>query len=504
MSSLLIALFSYPAAGGQGGAGVAWLWTLLCTAGAGIFLAADWITFLLAWETAAWTSAALAMRSRERSPAREKAHFALSLTASCLIMAAIFLLADSSDSLAMAESVALLAGQWAAQPGLTGVILLLFSLGFLLQAALGALPAAERDTDSSALLRTVPVACGVYGLAVTLIPAFSGPGAPSFYGDGLGWLGALAALCASVLALFQADIRRVLALNTVQTLGIILLGLSSRSAAGAAGALFQALNHTLFKTDLSLSLAAFASSGGEGRAPSAGGRPCFSPAAVALLAGGAAAAALPPSGAFVSMLLILSSLAFKGSWVLAAAVLISWALNLLSLVLTLPLPLPLGPLCWGGGKGYAAASWRKTALILLAVSIAAAGIFPQLALVPLQAALGALGGKDPGSLQSGVFWWVGGAFLSYGALGLALLLGRRRRAGAEEGVAGGAAFLLEVKRAAALVLEKVSLRRWSQPLARSLASRYARGKRLLARPPWGRLALAAFLVLILWLGLMRW
>jgi len=498
MSSLLIALFSYPAAGGQGGAGAAWLWTLLCAAGAGIFLAADWITFLLAWETAAWTSAALAMRSRERSPARDKAHFALSLAASCLIMAAIFLLADSSDSLAMAESVALLAGQWTARPGLTGVILLLFSLGFLLQAALGALPAAERDTDSSALLRTVPVACGVYGLAVTLIPAFSGPGAPSFYGDGLGWLGALAALCASVLALFQADIRRVLALNTVQTLGIILLGLSSRSAAGAAGALFQALNHTLFKTDLSLSLAAFASSGGEGRAPFAGGRSCFSPAAVALLAGGVAAAALPPSGAFVSMLLILSSLAFKGSWVLAAAALFSWALNLLALVLTLPLP--LGPLRWGGGKGYAAASWRKTALILLAVLIAAAGIFPRLALVPLQAALGALGGKDAGSLQSGVFWWVGGAFLSYGALGLALLLGRRRRARAEEGVASGAAFLLEVKRAAALVLEKVSLRRWSQPLA----SRYARGKRLLARPPWGRLALAAFLVLILWLGLLRW
>lgn len=71
-------------------------------------------------------------------------------------------------------------------------------------------------------------------------------------------LGAAAAIVCSLQAMFEKDVRRMLAFSSVAQAGFILMGLSLASGAGMSAAVFYVLAHALMKAALFMALGAFA------------------------------------------------------------------------------------------------------------------------------------------------------------------------------------------------------------------------------------------------------
>jgi hydrogenase-4 component B len=118
----------------------------------------------------------------------------------------------------------------------------------------------------SALMSGVMVAVAAYGLIRVLVDWIGT--APSWIGATVLVLGGLSALGGITYALFQSDLKRLLAFSTVEHLGIVALGLGAclllrrhgadAWAAFALGAsLLHAINHAVFKALLFLGAGAF-------------------------------------------------------------------------------------------------------------------------------------------------------------------------------------------------------------------------------------------------------
>jgi multicomponent Na+:H+ antiporter subunit D len=116
----------------------------------------------------------------------------------------------------------------------------------------------------------------------------------------LAWAGAAAILVGGVLAVRQADARRMLAYSSVSQLGYIGLGLGLANPVGLAGAYLHILNHAVMKSCLFLVVGAAVARGGRTRLGALGldrGMPvtatCTVVAAISMIG-------LPPAGGFFS------------------------------------------------------------------------------------------------------------------------------------------------------------------------------------------------------------
>ena len=101
----------------------------------------------------------------------------------------------------------------------------------------------------SALFSALMVNLGVVALARMVLQIF--PGVPSLSALLTG-LGVVSALVGSAMALVQDDLKRLLAWDTVAQTGVLVTGFASRTAHGVAGAVYQMVNHGLFKALLFL------------------------------------------------------------------------------------------------------------------------------------------------------------------------------------------------------------------------------------------------------------
>jgi len=129
---------------------------------------------------------------------------------------------------------------------------------------------AEADDDATSLLSSVigkagiwammifslRVLPGIYGLESPelWIQAF-GSGPYSFLSGLLGWIGVLTALAATVIAVFQEDIKYTLAWSSISQLGYIILAFSLFDHFGWTAAIYLSINHFLFKAMLFLAVA---------------------------------------------------------------------------------------------------------------------------------------------------------------------------------------------------------------------------------------------------------
>ncbi|MFW6269533.1 MAG: complex I subunit 5 family protein, partial [Bacillota bacterium] len=126
-------------------------------------------------------------------------------------------------------------------------------------------------TPASALLSAVMIKAGVYGLLRT-VNLIMTPG----HGNGTGiseilswnlsgnlgfvllWLGIISMFLGGFLALFQKNMKKILAYSSVSQVGYIIMGLGvaaymgSHGAIGLQGALYHVFNHALFKGSLFL------------------------------------------------------------------------------------------------------------------------------------------------------------------------------------------------------------------------------------------------------------
>jgi formate hydrogenlyase subunit 3/multisubunit Na+/H+ antiporter MnhD subunit len=114
---------------------------------------------------------------------------------------------------------------------------------------------AEADDDFTAILSSIVSKAGIFGLLI--IAAHLGVQSeigldPAYV---LGWIGILTATFGAMMAVFQEDIKRLVAYSSMGQLGYIVTGIALMSHLGWVSAMYMTVNHFLFKGILFLSIA---------------------------------------------------------------------------------------------------------------------------------------------------------------------------------------------------------------------------------------------------------
>ncbi len=294
-----------------------------------VFGASDAFAFLLAWELMALSSAALVIGAKPVHEQVAAGYLYLAVThlaTAALVVAFGVLTAAAGGSLAFAD--------WAQAAGTLpplardGVFALLV-VGFGTKA--GAmplhvwLPRAHPAAPShvSALMSGVMIKTGIFGL-VRLGMGVLGPG-PEAWGIALLVIGAVSAVLGILYALMEHDLKRLLALSSIDNIGIVFLGLGAAvllaghglaTAAGfaLAAALLHGLNHGVFKALLFLAAGAVQAAAGTRNLNRLGGLARAMPmTALAFGVGAAAISGLPPLNGFASEWLTFHALIGAGA-----------------------------------------------------------------------------------------------------------------------------------------------------------------------------------------------
>jgi hydrogenase-4 component B len=379
---------------------------LLIAAMAGVMLAADGITFLIAWEVMA-LSAFFLVATEDEQPAVRQAGW-LYLVATHVGTLALFALFALLWSLTGSPELRPLPNA-ALGPGATSGVLLLAFLGFGLKAGIVPfhfwLPDAHASAPShvSALLSGVLLKVAVYGLLRTLSLL---PPPPPGWGIAVLLLGSASALYGVAFALGQHDLKRLLAYHSIENVGIIVMGLGLAllgtsahqpvwAALGIGGCLLHVWNHGLFKALLFFGAGSVLHGTGTRDIEQLGGLG-RSMRGTALLFGLGALAicGLPPLNGFVSELLIYVGLfrvagdAVPGPW--AAAALVAPVLAMVGALAVACFVKAWGSVFLGHARSAAAAGAHESppsmriAMGFLAAACIAIGILPVLALPPLE------------------------------------------------------------------------------------------------------------------------
>ena len=290
----------------------------------GVLIADDAFVFLASWEFMSLSSWLLVLSDHTNPEARRAAHvyLVMAVVGTFCLLAAFGLLAGHEGAFAFSAMRA------AHLHGLAGgLVVILALMGAGSKAGMvplhAWLPLAHPAAPShvSALMSGVMTKVAVYALIRILF---------DLKGD-IGWawgfvlmvMGALTAVLGVLYALFQRDVKTLLAYSTVENVGVIIiaLGLSAAfrdhgevalSALALVAALYHVINHALFKTLLFLGAGSVVMATGERRLDRLGGLLNRMPVTgICFLVGSAAIAALPPLNGFVSEWLVFQSL-FKG------------------------------------------------------------------------------------------------------------------------------------------------------------------------------------------------
>lgn len=180
---------------------------------------------------------------------------------SALILFCIGVLHALTGSLNMADIALRLANVDSPAPlmlalgGLTAGLMVksaLFPLHAWLPDAHGSAP-----SPISALLSALVVKIGVFGL-LRLYPMFAAADALRFAPvyEILAWLGAISILAGALFALFQHDIKLMLAYSTISNIGYVVLGIGLANELATTGAGIHIANHAIIKATLFLAAGA--------------------------------------------------------------------------------------------------------------------------------------------------------------------------------------------------------------------------------------------------------
>jgi len=255
----------------------------------------------------------------------------------------------------------------------------------------------------SALMSGVMIKVAIYGLVRVLVEWVGV--LPSWIGVLVLAIGALSAVGGVVYALFQHDLKRLLALHSIENVGIIVLGLgaclllrergaSTWAAFALAAALLHTLNHAVFKALLFLGAGAFERAVGPLELDRLGGLLRRMPwTGGAFLVGAMAIAGLPPLNGFASEWLTLQALLHVPAYggiptgvagaVALAALASTAALALFCFVKVVGLVLLGRPRRHAAETAEEAAVPMRAAVVALAVACVVLGTAPGLLFSPL-------------------------------------------------------------------------------------------------------------------------
>ncbi len=278
-----------------------------------VVLADDAFTFLVSWESMSLASWALVM-AHHRVPENARAGFIYLLMASfgtLALLLAFGVLAGSDGHYAFAAMRAA-----TMTPASATLVLILILIGTGSKAGLVPLhvwlPLAHPAAPShvSALMSGVMTKVAVYGFIRVVFDLI---GAPAWW-----WslpvlvLGGVTAVMGILYAMWQSDLKRLLACSTVENVGVIFVGLGlalafrtaampTAAALAMTAALLHVFNHSLFKSLLFFVAGAVLTATGARDMEKLGGLIHRMPkTAVVFLVGAVAISALPPLNGFVS------------------------------------------------------------------------------------------------------------------------------------------------------------------------------------------------------------
>ena len=314
---------------------------VLVAAMALVVMAADMITFLLAWEIMSLSSFFLVIYDYQKKSTRQAGYlyFIFAQGGAMFLFAACALIYSQNSSFAFA-------GLAAISDSLKLIVFLLVLIGCGSKAGILPLhiwlPYAHPAAPShvSAVMSGVMIKMGIYGIVrfyLLLAPA------SVVFGQITIMLGVLSGILGVVYALGQHDIKRLLAYHSVENIGIILLGLGvgmlgvatgnrTMAAFGFAGGLLHVLNHSIFKSLLFMGAGALIQQTGTATIDRLGGLLKKMPlTGSSFLVGSVSISGMPPFNGFISEFLIYYG-AFYGlsltgiSFIFAVLVIVSLAL----------------------------------------------------------------------------------------------------------------------------------------------------------------------------------
>lgn len=360
----------------------------------GVLVARDASLFLAFWEVMTLLPAAAILVAHGDAAGRRTVFEYLAIThvGGAGVWVAILLLAERG---ALGDP----AGLATAGAGVQAAVAVGGLIGFGTKAGLvplhSWLPRAHPVAPShiSAVMSGVMVKVAVYGIVRLVFEWLGGP--PLWVGIALAGAGALSALAGVLYALFQADLKRMLAFSTIENVGIIALVLGAAAifvergeegwaALALAGALLHCLNHAVFKALLFLGAGSIERAAGGLHLDRMGGLLRRMPwTGSAVLVGALAIAGLPVLNGFASEWVSLQALLGLGRQD-ALGVALTGALGAAALGATVG----LGAACFVKMAGLALLGRPRTAACATAVEVAGP---MRAAVVALAAACLALG-----------------------------------------------------------------------------------------------------------------
>ena len=255
----------------------------------------------------------------------------------------------------------------------------------------------------SALMSGVMIKVALYGL-VRVVLDWDGL-LPVWFGVLVLAVGALSALGGVVYALFEHDLKRLLAMHSIENIGIIVLGIGASlvlrargadrwAAFALAAALLHCVNHAVFKALLFLGAGAFERAVGSLEIDRLGGLLRRMPwSGGAFLVGAAAIAGLPPLNGFASEWLTLQALLHVSRYghvgvgvagaLARAALAATAALAVFCFVKVVGLVLLGPPRTPAAAAAEEQPSPMRAALVFLALACVALGVAPGVLFGPL-------------------------------------------------------------------------------------------------------------------------
>jgi multicomponent Na+:H+ antiporter subunit D len=301
----------------------------------GIAFAGNLLTFYVFFEILTVAGYPLVIH-RQTADARRAGRVYLLYT----LAGGVALLAAVAWTYSLAGTTDFVAGGIGALAGISAPVLwglfVLFFLGCGVKAAVVPLHtwlpvAMVAPTPVSALLHAVAVVkAGVFGFARVTGFVF-GPELLRDIGAGtvLVWLAAATIVMASVGALVQDNLKRLLAFSTIGQLSYVVLGVALGTPAAFAGGVMHLASHAILKITLFFCAGAIAATAHVDRVSQLTGLGRRMPLTLGAFAAAAfMLAGLPPGVAFVSKWRLLTGALDAGSWVGAGALLASAVLNI--------------------------------------------------------------------------------------------------------------------------------------------------------------------------------
>jgi multicomponent Na+:H+ antiporter subunit D len=320
---VLLALFTLS---GQADLGARELGSLTClillleAALIGVGLTGDAINLFVWFEVAALASYGLTSFFLERPFALEAAFKMLVLTnvAAFAVFLGVSFLYTNHGGLNLGQ----LQGSLASHPQTVDLVALaLLIAGFATKAGLvpfhGWLPDAHTAAPApvSALFSGLMVSLGIVAIGRLIFEVYRPATIRPVLGLLMG-LGLVSAVGGALFALFQDDLKRLLAYDTISQMGILAVGLATGTASGVEGASYHLVNQALFKSLLFLCAGAIVHATGLTKLSEMGGLARRYPAlAAGFVVGVVAIAGIPPMNGYVSVGLIHDALRESGQTV---------------------------------------------------------------------------------------------------------------------------------------------------------------------------------------------